>query len=86
MGYYTYYDKKKKERFTVTMTISEMSEFEKDNPHLERVYENLNIIDPVGAGISKPPTDFTKHVLGKIKHKNPKNNIGKGRWDVPKEI
>lgn len=85
MGYYTYYDTKKKERFTLTMTIADMEEFEKDNPHLERVFDTLNVIDPAGAGVSRPPADFQKYVLGKVKENHPKGSVEK-RWHIPKEV
>lgn len=82
---YTYYDKKKKERFTITMTISEMTEFEKDNPQLERVFEPIGIVDPTGLGVQRPPSDFQKYVLGRVKAKHPKGSVEK-RWHIPKEV
>lgn len=85
MGYYTYYDPKNKERFTLTMSIADMEEYEADHPHLERVFDTMNVIDPTGAGISRPPADFQKFVLGKVKANHPKGSVEK-RWTIPKEV
>ena len=86
MPSYSYHDTKKNEDVTLTMSISEMEDFEKNNPHMQRIYNNMNIVDPAGIGVSKPPADFSKHVLGRIKAKNPHSTIGNARWSVPKEI
>jgi hypothetical protein len=48
----------------------------------------MNVVDPVGIGVTKPPADFQKHVLGRIKEAVPgtsKKAIEK-RWHIPKEI
>jgi hypothetical protein len=86
MPSYTYHDTKKNEDATLSMSISEMERFEKNNPHMQRIYNIMNIVDPAGVGVSKPPTDFSKHVLGRIKANNPQSVIGSGRWSIPKEI
>jgi hypothetical protein len=86
MPSYTYHDTKKNEDATLSMSISEMERFEKNNPHMQRIYNIMNIVDPAGIGVSKPPTDFSKHVLGRIKANNPQSVIGSGRWSIPKEI
>jgi hypothetical protein len=86
MPSYTYHDTKKNEDATLSMSISEMEKFEKNNPHMQRIYNIMNIVDPAGIGVSKPPTDFSKHVLGRIKANNPQSVIGSGRWSIPKEI
>lgn len=86
MPSYSYRDKNTNEEFTVSMSMAEMEKYETDNPHLERVYNTVNIVDPAGIGVSKPPSDFSKHVLGKIKANNPKSEIGNARWGIPKEI
>ena len=86
MPSYTYHDTKKNEDATLSMSMSEMEKFEKNNPHMQRIYNIMNIVDPAGIGVSKPPTDFSKHVLGRIKANNPQSVIGSGRWSIPKEI
>ena len=86
MPIYTYQDKKTKKVFDVEMSIAEMEEYETNNPNHLRVYNQVNIVDPAGIGVSKPPADFTKYVLGKVKAANPHNAVGTGRWDIKKEI
>jgi hypothetical protein len=47
----------------------------------------MNLVDPVGIGISKPPADFQKYVLGKVKAANPHSTaVASKRWSIPKEI
>jgi len=71
----------------LTMSISEMEEFEKKYPKLyERIYHSVNVVDPAGIGVSKPPEDFSKHVLGRIKAGNHGSEIGNGRWKIPREL
>lgn len=86
MPNYSYRNKSTNEEFTVSMSISEMEKYEASNPDLERIYTGMNIVDPVGIGVTRPPEDFAKFVLGKVKAANPHTNIGKRRWDIPKEI
>lgn len=86
MPTYSYLNKNTNEEVDISMSISEMEKFESINPHMERVYNKVGIVDPVGMGITKPPADFSKYVLGKVKAANPHTRIGSGRWDVKKEI
>lgn len=86
MAVYTFRNKKTDEVYDISMPMSEIDDFEKNNDHLERVYTKMNIVDPAGIGVSKPPADFSKHVLGRIKAANPHSEIGNGRWKLPKEI
>lgn len=70
------------------MTISEMEKFEEANKDThERLYNSVTVVDPVGAGITKPPADFQKYVLGKVKAGSPgAEAIANRRWGIPKEI
>ena len=47
----------------------------------------MNLVDPVGIGVTKPPSDFQKYVLGKVA-KVPGADKAKleKRWHIPKEI
>ena len=85
MPTYSYMNKKTQERSEIVMSISEMEEYENNNPHMQRIYEQMNIVDPTGIGVLRPPADFQKYVLGRIKHKHPKGSVEK-RWNIPKEI
>jgi hypothetical protein len=86
MAVYTFRNKKTNEVSDISMPMSEIVDFEQKNDHLERVYHSVNVVDPVGIGVTRPPSDFSKYVLGKVKAANPHTEIGKGRWDLKKEI
>lgn len=86
MPTYTFQSKDTGEVFDVSMTISDMLEYEKNNPTHERVYGKVTIVDPVGIGVTRPPSDFSKYVLGKVKASNPHTEIGNGRWGIKKEL
>ena len=60
MPTYSYKNKDTEEYSQIYMTISEMEEFEKTNPNMERVFHTLNVVDSVGIGVTKPPSDFQK--------------------------
>jgi len=85
MPLYSYHDTKNDTYIDITMTISEMEAFEKENSHMERQYTSLNMVDPVTAGTAKPPADFQKYVLGKIKERHPLGSVEK-RWQLKKEV
>ena len=43
--------------------------------------------DPVNIGVTKPPADFQKYVLGRVKAAVPEASaVANKRWDIPKEI
>lgn len=44
------------------------------------------LVDAMRIGVKKPPSDFSKYVLGKIKAANPGSTIGTRHFDIPKEI
>lgn len=68
------------------MTIAELDDYKKNNPNMEQVLSTMNIVDPVGIGVKKPPSDFTKHVLGRIKKNNPLGGAIERRWNIPREF
>ena len=87
MPNYTWADKETGEEHTNTMTIAERDEYEANNPHLRQVLKNFTMVDPINIGVTKPPSDFQRHVLGRIKAAVPEASaIGNKRWDIPKEI
>jgi len=87
MPNYTYHDKDTKKTWTEFMSISERDAFMRDNPAVTQVPGNtIPILDSVRLGITKPPSDFQKHVLGRIKSNVPGNNIGEQRFSIPREF
>lgn len=87
MPNYTWLNKETGEEFTNTMTIAERDEYEKNNPQLQQVLRNFTMVDPVNIGVTKPPADFQKYVLGRVKENMPgASAVANKRWDIPKEI
>ena len=87
MPNYTWKNKETGEEHTNTMTMAEHDEYTKNNPHLEQVLRNFTFVDPVSIGVTKPPADFQKYVLGRVKEKMPgATAVANKRWDIPKEI
>ena len=87
MPNYTWLNKETGEEHTNTMTIAERDVYEKENPHLSQVLRNFTMVDPVNIGVTKPPSDFQKYVLGRVKAAVPEASaVASKRWDIPKEI
>lgn len=87
MPYYSFEDLKTKEIFELEMKIAELDPFLKKNKKkLRQVFVKMNTGDPWLLGVSKPPSDFSKYVLGKVKHNVPGADIERGRYHVAKEI
>lgn len=63
---YSFEDTETGEEFELNMTYEQLKEFLVDFPNLNQTFR-MNIGDPVGLGITKPPSDFQKYVLGKVK-------------------
>lgn len=62
---YSFIDTETEEEFELEMTYDQLKAFLEFNPRFNQTFR-LNIVDPVGAGITKPPSDFQKYVLGKV--------------------
>jgi hypothetical protein len=86
MPIYSYLNLKTNETSDIEMSMAEMDEFEKNTPHMQRVYDHMHLVDPVGIGVSKPPSDFSKYVLGKVaKVAGAQNSQLEKRWARPRE-
>jgi len=87
MPNYSFKNKKTGREFEKSMSNAEREEFLKNNPDVEQTILRVNIADSVVIGVTKPPSDFQKYVLGKIKAKSPgASAIANKRWNIPKEI
>lgn len=87
MGIYSFRNKETGEEVEMQFSIAEKEEFQKKNPHMEQLITKVNIVDPMGIGIMKPPSDFMKGVVGRMQKAIPGNTIGRySRFKVPKEI
>lgn len=85
MPFYTFEDKNTGETQILEMRMSELDPFKESNPNLQQILTTLHIDDPIRLGITKPPSDFQKYVLGRIKHSVPESSVEK-RWNIVKEI
>ena len=87
MPYYTFRNKKTNEEITVSMKIAEHETYLDDKPDWEQVLTVPNFVDPVSIGVTKPPSDFQKYVLGRVKASVPQADaVASKRWDIPREI
>jgi hypothetical protein len=69
------------------MSIADRDVYEQENPQLQQVLRNFTMVDPVSIGVTKPPADFQKYVLGRVKAAVPQADaVASKRWDIPKEI
>jgi hypothetical protein len=70
------------------MKISELDPFLKKNKKkYVQILTKMTTADPwLLDGVKKPPSDFSKYVLGKVKHGVPGAEIERGRFHVPKEV
>lgn len=86
MPNYTYRNKNTEEEITVQMTMAEHEIYLEDKPDWEQVIKAATLVDPMGLGISKPPSDFQKYVLGRIKNSVPQADaVASKRWGIPRE-
>ena len=87
MPNYTFRNKETNEEITVNMSMAEHDTYLNDKPDWEQIIQSATVCDPWTIGVSKPPSDFTKYVLGKVKAKTAgADAVGTGRWNIPKEI
>jgi NH3-dependent NAD+ synthetase len=85
MPIYSFEHKETGEEYELEMSYDDLDQYLKDNPHVFQTFR-MNLVDPVGIGITKPPSDFQKHVLSRVKQVPgaDKNKIEK-RWSIPRE-
>jgi hypothetical protein len=85
MPVYSFEDKDSGDEFEITMSYDEMMKFLGDNPQVNQTFR-MNIGDPIRLGVTRPPTDFSKYVLGRVKETNPLGKAVERRYTIPKEI
>lgn len=87
MPNYSYKNKVTGEEITVNMSMAEHETYLDDKPEWEQMIIAANFVDPVSIGVTKPPSDFQKYILGRVKSAVPgASAVGNKRWDIPKEI
>jgi hypothetical protein len=87
MPNYSFEDRKTGETIIVEMKIAELDDYIKANPDKIQVLNTPFVADPVRIGVTKPPADFQKYVLGRVKEMPGanKSTIEK-RWQINKEV
>jgi hypothetical protein len=73
MPNYTFINKQTNEEFDEFMSISELDDFIKNNPHLEQAISAPSIADPTRLGLRKPDSGF-RDVLKRVKKASGRNN------------
>ena len=81
---YTFEDEETGEQFDLEMPSAVLDDFLKYHPKIFRVFK-MNLGDAVRLGVQKPPSDFQKYVLGRIKSAVPQSKV-ENRWNIKKEI
>ena len=75
------------EVFEKIMKIAEYEEYLKENPHIVRYFDSApSFGDPVRLGVKKPPADFMKNVIGRMKESIPGNTLHDRKFQIPKEF
>ena len=82
---YSFEDNDTGEEFTLEMSYDELKEFLKNNPNVNQTFV-MNLGDPIRMGVTKPPSDFSKYVLGKVKETHPLGGAVERRYTIPKEV
>lgn len=86
MPTYTFKDLSTGEIKEIYLKISEYDKFVPKNQNLERIFLDApKLADPYALGRIKPPSDFQKHIVGRIKTNN-RGSSGSKRWEVPREF
>jgi hypothetical protein len=84
---YSFEDQETGEEFELQMSYDELKEFLANNPQVNQTFR-MNVVDPAGIGVTKPPSDFQKYVLGRVRDTVPGANKAaiEKRYSIPKEI
>lgn len=86
MPVYSFENSKTGEEFSLTLSYDDLQQYLSDHPEVNQTFR-MNLVDPVGIGVSKPPSDFSKYVLGKVKSVPGANKDAiEKRWSIPKEV
>jgi hypothetical protein len=86
MPVYSFAIKETGEEYEMTLAYDEMVKYLEDHPEVYQTFR-MNLVDPVGIGISKPPSDFQKYVIGKVKEAPGAHKAAiEKRWHIPKEV
>lgn len=85
MPIYSFEDIEDGSEFELEMSYDQLNEFLASNPKVSQTFR-MNIGDSVRMGVTKPPSDFQKYVLGRVKEAHPLGKSIERRHTIPKEI
>lgn len=74
MANYTFLNTETNEEFDISMRISELDDYKKNNPHLIQQLRATAIADPTRLGLKKPDGGF-RDLLKDMKSKHRRNSI-----------
>ena len=60
----TYENIKTGEQHEEFLSIADHEQYVKDHPEEKYIIGKMNLVDPVGIGVKRPPTEFLKNVIG----------------------
>lgn len=86
MPNYSFEDTRTGEEFDADMSNAEREQYLADNPHIKQLLTRINVCDPVRIGVLKPPSDFQKYVLGRVKEKNPHADVERAAGPITREF
>lgn len=82
---YSFIDTETEEEFELEMPYEDLGGFLEANPNLNQTFR-INLGDPIRMGVQKPPSDFSKYVLGRVKEAHPLGKAIERRHTIPKEV
>ena len=82
---YSFEDQDTGNEFELEMSYDQLNEFLTNNPKVNQTFR-INLGDSVRMGVTRPPSDFSKYVLGRVKENNPLGGAVERRYTIPKEI
>jgi len=82
---YSFEDQETGEEFELQMSYEELKQFLADNPKVNQTFR-MNLGDPIRLNITKPPSDFSKYVLGRVKEAHPLGKSIERRHTITKEV
>jgi hypothetical protein len=87
MPTYTFKHKDTGEVTEKVMRISEHAAFVADHPEMEQVHLEPPILgDPVRLGITQPPADFQRGIIGRMRDRLPgATALHKTKFKIPRE-
>jgi hypothetical protein len=86
MPVYSFVIKETGEEYEMTLTYDELNQYLENHPEVNQTFR-MNLVDPVGIGVTKPPADFMKSVIGKVKQMPGAHQPAiEKRWHIPREI